>query len=202
MFFPLLCALRLKFARMKWRRLNKNNTTQMGNYFEAKQVKIGNFTYGTLNIYHLVHSRVEIGHLCSIADGVSFICAGHRADTFSTFPIKSLLFGNIEAYSKGDITVGSDVWLGFRCIILSGVTIGQGAIVAAGAIVTKDVPPYAIVAGAPAKIIRSRFPEQTIAKLLKIDFSRFSKKYMTANLSILYDTEIDRVAESLLDIKD
>ena len=74
--------------------------------------------------------------------------------------------------TNGDIVVGDDVWVGQRAIIMSGVNIGQGAVIGAGAIVTKNVPPYAIVGGIPAKVIRYRFSEELIQELLKIDYSK------------------------------
>lgn len=83
----------------------------------------------------------------------------------STYPFKRKLFhGGEEAVSKGDIIVGDDVWVGYGATILSGVHIGQGAVIAAGAVVNKDVPPYAIVGGIPAKVIKYRFSESVCKK--------------------------------------
>lgn len=90
-----------------------------------------------------------------------------------------------DGYTKGPIILEDDVWIATNALILSGVTIGQGAIVAAGAVVVKDVPPYAVVGGNPAKIIKYRFPEEIIKKLLKLDFSLLTSEYVKGNISIL-----------------
>ena len=79
-----------------------------------------------------------------------------------------LFYDDLMSISKGPIIVGNDVWIGFRSIILSGVTIGDGAVIYAGSVVTKDIPPYAIVAGVPAKIIRYRFDAKTIERLARV----------------------------------
>ena len=96
-----------------------------------------------------------------------------------------------EATSKGDIIVDDDVWIGQRALIMSGVHIGQGAIIASGAVVTKDVPPYAIVGGVPARIIRFRFSEKIIKELLKIDYSMLSYEMIREHVDDLYLTLSD-----------
>ena len=105
-----------------------------------------------------------------IREDVVFILGGeHRADWITTYPFNALFSegAHITGHpsSKGDIVIGNDVWIGYQSCILSGVTIGNGAIIGAKSVVTKDVPPYAIVAGNPAKFIRYRFPQETIDKL-------------------------------------
>ena len=91
-----------------------------------------------------------------------------------------------EAVGKGGIIIGDDVWIGYRATILDGVTIGQGAVVAAGAVVTKNVPPYAVVAGIPARVVRKRFDEETIRSLLDFDLSKIDKKFVERHLEALY----------------
>ena len=91
-----------------------------------------------------------------------------------------------EGVSKGNIIVDDDVWIGFRSTILSGVHIGQGAIVAAGSVVTKDVPPYAIVGGVPAKVIKYRFSPEMIEELLKVDYSKLTKEMIEEHIEDLY----------------
>ena len=109
----------------------------------------------------------------------------------STYPFKKLmLHGEQEAISKGDIIIEDDVWIGYGAIILSGVHIGQGAAIAAGAVVSKDVPAYAIVGGVPAKIIKYRFSESVRRQLEKIDFSKIENKFVEEHISQLYE-EID-----------
>ena len=118
--------------------------------------------------------NLTIGRYCSIADKVEILLGGdHRLDWVSTYPFAAMqgLFPASKAptnfhASRGDVTIGHDVWLGSGCMILSGVTVGHGAVVAARAVVTRDVPPYAVVAGNPARIVRHRFDEATVAALL------------------------------------
>lgn len=116
---------------------------------------------------------MEIGAFCSIAQEVRFICQGdHPTETAATFGLEERIFKTKTKTdflrTRGPIVLGNDVWVGVRAIILSGVTIGDGAVVAAGSVVTKDVPPYAIVGGNPARIIKFRFSEDTITAMRKI----------------------------------
>ena len=136
--------------------------------------------------YPINHDRLIIGKFCSIACGVKFLfnCANHTLKSLSTytFPLfyedwdleKSdvatawdnkgdIVIGNWD--NKGDIVIGNDVWIGYEAVIMAGVHIGNGAIIAARAVVTKDVPPYTIVGGVPARLIRKRFDEKVIRKL-------------------------------------
>lgn len=131
------------------------------------QYKIGNNCYG-LPVIKQSHkdATLVIGSYCSFASNVQiFLGGGHRTDWVTTYPFPAfhLSAKHIQNYStsKGNVGIGNDVWLCANCVILSGVTIGDGAVIANGAIVTKDVPPYAIVGGNPAKLIRWRFDEPT-----------------------------------------
>jgi tetrahydrodipicolinate N-succinyltransferase len=109
--------------------------------------------------------------------------------TVPKFPVKVKFLGHAkEAQTKGAITVGDDVWLGHNAMVMSGVNIAQGAVVAAGALVTRDVPPYAIVAGNPARIIKYRFSEKVIQELLRINYSHVSPKEMAELGLNLYKT--------------
>ena len=118
---------------------------------------------------------IEIGKKCSIAKNCTFTLSNHLVDTFSSCvcPDRNLFShkqGNHSSYSKGDIIIKNDVWIGAHCIILDGLTIGNGAVIAAGSVVTKDVPAYAIVGGNPAKIIRYRFSREIIDEIEKTAF--------------------------------
>jgi len=178
-------------TKRKWRNKNKHNFTHMSNNFEIDSVEIGRNTYG--NIYVLKHNdkmKLFIGNYCSIAPNVCFILESeHNIHNLSTYPFRSKILGlGKEAGSNGDILIGDDVWIGYGSVILSGCKIGQGAIVAAGSIVTKDVPPYAIVGGNPAKIIRYRFSTEVISRLMDFDFSTIDKDFVERNEKKLYST--------------
>lgn len=117
-------------------------------------------------------ATITIGNYCSLANGVALINANHRADLVSTYPIYAKIWRDGKRQDQGrdvaDISIGHDVWLGTNAVVLKGVTIGHGAIVGAGAVVTKSVPPYGIVAGNPARLIKYRFSDEEIGALLKI----------------------------------
>ena len=125
--------------------------------------------------YPINHERLVIGKFCSIACGVKFLfnSANHTLKSLSsyTFPLFYEDWGleksNVATAwdNKGDIVIGNDVWIGYEAVIMAGVHIGNGAIIAARAVVTKDVPAYTIVGGVPARPIRKRFDEDTIHKL-------------------------------------
>lgn len=170
--------IRSRLAPGRWRRRNRQNHTRMGNFFVADRVSVGKGTYGTLTVHNNnPKARLVIGNYCSIADEVSFLVANeHNGKAVSTYPFPFFLDRYCEMGFRGDIVVGDDVWIGYRATILSGVTIGQGAMIAAGAVVTRDVPPYAVVGGVPAKVIRYRFTEPVIGELLRLDYGALEEK--------------------------
>lgn len=186
----------------KWRKHNSHNQTTSQNIFDISLVKVGKNTYGGIKLitYNNVH-KLNIGNYCSIGPNVTFILdAEHRTDTITTYPLKVRLFNyDKEAFGKGDITIKDDVWIGYNSIILSGVTINQGAIVAAGSVVTKDIPAYAIVGGNPAKIIKYRFSDEIIKKLLSIDFENVDNKINCSNLDMIYDKVTVENIDALLE---
>lgn len=153
--------------------------------------------------YPVNHDRLKIGKFCSIACGAKFIftSANHSLKSLSTYPFPiffeewDLDVANItDAWdNKGDIIIGNDVWIGYEAVILSGVTIGDGAIIGSRAVVTKDVPPYTIVGGAPAKPIRRRFDDKTITKLLKLKWWDWSEERIKANIEIIQSGRIDEL---------
>jgi len=175
----------------RWRELNRNNLTEMVRPFNYKRVYVGKASFGGIDVLISNEGKEEllIGNYVSIAPDVLFILASeHPYQGFSTYPYKvNKPEYEYEAVSKGNITVHDDVWIGARSIILSGVTIGQGAIIAAGSVVTKDVPPYAIVGGNPAKIVKYRFEQEIIDKLLKYDFGNLTENKIKENEKILYE---------------
>lgn len=126
-------------------------------------------------LYPGAPERLVIGKFAQVAHGVRFITssANHSMRGYSTYPFSVFNPATMGAYTEevagyGDTVVGNDVWLGFEATVLPGVTIGDGAIIGAKSVVTRDVPPYAIVGGNPARIIRMRFDEKTVARLLDI----------------------------------
>ncbi len=188
----------------EWRKRNRHNFTKSVNHFKIDAVIVGRGTYGNLNVVSRDYQDVKlvIGNYCSIADGVKFLLSGnHQYDIFSTYPYELLVLCNPKAgiaAAKGDIQIGDDVWIGANAIICSGVNIGQGAIIAAGAVVTKDVEPYAIVGGNPAKLIKYRFNENVRKKLVSIDVEGvFEKAKKTGEFQFLHtvlkDENIDDI---------
>lgn len=146
--------------------------------------------------YPINGDKLIIGKFCSIACGAKFLLtsANHKMSSLSTYPFPifyeewGLDVKDIRNAwdNKGDIVIGNDVWIGYEAVIMSGVTIGDGAIIGTRAVVTKDVPPYTIVGGVPAKPIRKRFDDATIERLVKLRW---------------WDWEHDKIAQSIAAIQ-
>ncbi|TXM68926.1 CatB-related O-acetyltransferase [Methylobacterium sp. WL120] len=156
---------------------NPNNETRihLEKLVRAYGFSIGAYSYGRPKVRFAESGRrLTIGRYCSIADKVEILLGGdHRLDWASTYPFAAMrgLWPEADApadyhASRGDVSIGHDVWLGSGCMILSGVTVGHGAVVAARAVVAHDVPPYAVVAGNPARVVRTRFDEAMVADLV------------------------------------
>lgn len=189
--------VRDRINRYKWKIKNKNNHTNILNSFDTTLVEVKNYTYGQLRVLACnKRNKLYIGGFCSIAENVTFVLsADHNLKCFSSYPFKVMIMKEEnEAISKGDIIVDDDVWIGYGATILSGVHVGQGAVIAAGAVVTKDVPPYAVVGGVPAKVIKYRFSEDLIKELLKVDFGKLTDDMIREHIDDLYTelTDIKR----------
>lgn len=144
-------------------------------YLPPDVATVGRHTYGLSKqkvLFATVDAPLVIGAFCSIAGGVKLLCNGqHDSDCATTYPIHGHLLDRRPLPAPGKrlgITIGNDVWIGFDAVVLPGIKIGDGAVIGANAVVTKDVPPYAIVGGVPAKLIRYRFSSETIAKMLDL----------------------------------
>lgn len=150
--------------------------------------------------YPINHDKLKIGKFCSIACGAKFLfnSANHTVKSLSTYPFPiffeewGLDVKDITSAwdNKGDIVIGNDVWIGYEAVIMSGVTIGDGAIIGTRAVVTKDAPPYTIVGGVPAKQIRKRFPEKTISELLKLKWWDWTFKKISQNMEFIKNGDL------------
>ena len=174
----IVSSIKLLIKQLIWRSRNHHNFTVVGNSgFPLQKVSVGRGSYGTLNVigFGAESEKLVIGHYCSIADDVSILLGGeHRTDSVSTYPFSSMYGREITAISRGPVVIEDDVWIGYGATVLSGVHIGQGAVIGACALVTSDVPPYAIVGGTPAKLIRWRFDETERRLASKIDYSKLN----------------------------
>jgi acetyltransferase-like isoleucine patch superfamily enzyme len=167
---------------------------------------IGRFTYadGAPEVHGSASGTsgpaLTIGAYCSLARNVViFVGAEHRTDWVTTYPM-SMAFQNVvpaagQATSKGPVVIGNDVWLGYGSTVMSGVTIGDGAVVGARAVVTKDVPPYAIVAGNPARVIRFRFSEEIVKRLLSIRWWDWPAELVRKAAPLLQSPDLSRFFE-------
>lgn len=194
--------LNLILFRRKWRKINKHNFTSVRRVFDTRKVICGIGTYGSLNIYDYGDKNecIQIGNYVSISADVKFVLGGnHHTERISSYPIEvfALHIGD-NSISKGPIIIGDDVWIGMNAIIMSGVNIGQGAAIGAGAIVTKDVPPYAVVVGAPAKVVKYRFSENIINLLMDIDYSKMSMEDFVRYRDIMIDETTEENIKKLL----
>lgn len=200
-------------------RSRDNRTVYLKNVIRGENIEVGDYTIyndfahdpqefernNVLYHYPVNGDKLKIGKFCSIACGAKFLftSANHAMRPLSTytFPIFFEEWGldvsEIRSAwdNKGDIVVGNDVWIGYEAVILSGVTIGDGAIVWARAVATRDVPPYTIVGGVPAKSIRKRFDDETIEKLLRLRWWDWDERAISRGLSAIRNGDIAALCE-------
>lgn len=187
------------------------------NFITNPHIIVGDYTYyddlagpedfekkNVLYHYPFMEDKLIIGKFCALATDVKFIMNGanHKISGLSTYPFS--IFGNGwekvmpkpgELPYKGDTVVGNDVWIGYDTTIMPGIHIGDGAIIASKSVVVKDVPPYTIVGGNPAQVIKSRFDEPTIKKLLEIKWWNWDIKKITDNLEVITGGDIEKLQE-------
>ncbi|WP_112664338.1 CatB-related O-acetyltransferase [Microvirga flavescens] len=194
--------MRLKHRLKNWRNPHNQTRLHLSRLVEKYGYEIGAFSYGRPKVrFPEAGKKLTIGRFCSFADKVEILLGGnHRVDWVTTYPFSALreLWPSApESHdyhtSRGDVTIGHDVWLGSGAMILSGVTIGHGAVVAAHAVVTRDVPPYAIVGGNPARIIRYRFDETTIAALLETAWWDLPQEQVAGLIPLLQSGRVEEL---------
>ncbi len=174
-------------------------------------VDIGEFTYyddaagpdafGANILYHFEFTgdRLRIGRYCALASGVKFVMNGanHRTAGLSTFPFpifapwRGRWDGELDFPVRGDTVVGNDVWIGYDALVMPGVTIGDGAIVATRSVVTSNVPPYAVVGGNPARVIRQRFDPTTVGRLLQIAWWTWTPELVGEAIPLISQADVD-----------
>ncbi|AZQ65567.1 CatB-related O-acetyltransferase [Flammeovirga pectinis] len=196
--FPLAQYDRLCFLK----NIIKNPNIIVGDYTYYDDFEtVENFEKNVKYHFDFIDDKLIIGKFCMIASDVKFIMNGanHLTDAVSTYPFG--IFGNgwekaMEGKkypSKGNIEVGNDVWIGYNATIMAGVKVGDGAIIATNSTVVKNVPPYAVVGGNPAKIIKMRFPDNHILKLLHLKWWNWDIDKITENLDLLTSQKIDEL---------
>ncbi|OMP30055.1 CatB-related O-acetyltransferase [Mangrovimonas sp. DI 80] len=196
--FPLENYDRLCFLK----NIIKNPNIIVGDYTYYDDFEnVDNFERNVKYLFDFTGDKLIIGKFCMIASGVSFIMNGanHLTNSISSYPFA--IFGNgwekaMEGKTypyKGDVIIGNDVWIGHNATIMAGVTIGDGAIIGTNSTVVKDVAPYSIVGGNPAKEIRKRFDENTIKKLLELQWWHWDIEKITQNIQKLTSNSIDEL---------
>lgn len=180
---------------------------------DAPNIEIGDFTYYdspngpdkfaercVLHHFEFIGDRLIIGKFCAIAEGARFIMNGanHMLSGFSTYPFNIFGHGWEEGFDmaalqrefRGDTVIGNDVWIGMDAVIMPGVRIGDGAIIGAKAVVTHDVPPFAVVAGNPARVVKMRFDARTVRRLVEIAWWNWPVDKITRNLAAIRGSDL------------
>ena len=198
-------------------RTGDKQTVYLKYVITSPNIQIGEFTFyndfvndptefernNVLYHYPVNNDRLIIGKFCSIACGAKFLfnSANHSMKSLSTYPFPIFFdewgLDKMQVASawdkKGDIVIGNDVWIGYEAVILAGVTIGDGAIIGARAVVTKDVPPYTVVGGVPARQIKKRFSEQTINELLELKWWDWDEDRIARNISAIQSGDLSKL---------
>ena len=198
-------------------RIGDKETIYLKNVIKNPNIEVGDYTMyndfandptlfeknNVLYHYPINHDKLIIGKFCSIACGTKFLfnCANHTLSSLSTYPFP-LFFEewNLDKKNvthswdnKGDIIIGNDVWIGYEAVVMAGVTIGDGAIIGSRAVVTKDVPPYTIAGGVPAKPIRKRYSGETAATLLELKWWDWPEERITKNIHAIQTGQLNEL---------
>jgi acetyltransferase-like isoleucine patch superfamily enzyme len=184
-----------RFYLTNWRLIARR---LLGQRFE---VSVGSHTYGVPTIrWWGEAAKLRIGKFCSIARDVTIYLGGnHRTDWITTYtftamrPWRRHTHGGAHPATRGDVVIGNDVWLGENCTIFSGVTIGDGAVIAGRAVVSRDVPAYTIAAGNPARVVRYRFTPEQIEHLLRVRWWDWDDAEIRRKLQVLLTPEIEQL---------
>lgn len=188
-------------------------TCYLKNIITNPQIIVGDYTYyddpediynfekNVLYLFDFMNDQLIIGKFCQIATGVRFIMNGsnHAMNGVSTYPFKvfgkSWSHGAMDVISKGNTVIGNDVWIGNNVTIMQGITVGDGAIIGTNSLVTKDVEPYAIVGGNPAKLIRKRFDDKTIEFLVQLAWWNWPVEKITKHLDAITTGNLESLAK-------
>ncbi|QJD97408.1 CatB-related O-acetyltransferase [Mucilaginibacter robiniae] len=202
---------------------NYNKLVFLKNIITRPHIEVGDYTYyddlddpynferNVLYHFDFIGDKLIIGKFCAIASGVKFIMNGanHELAPISTYPFA--IFGKgwekitegvdlTEKYpNKGNTVVGNDVWIGHSATLMPGIKIGNGAIIAAQSVVTNNVPDYAIVGGNPARVIRKRFDDYTIERLLRIAWWNWNVAQITEHLMLINATDVEKLEAVAVD---
>jgi virginiamycin A acetyltransferase len=185
------------------------------NFVKAPNIIVGDYSYYDDPVdpegfernvlYNYGSDRLVIGKFCAIATNVKFIMNGanHKLDGISTYPFP--IFGQgweaamdklMELPSRGDTIIGNDVWIGYEALIMPGVKIGDGAVIAAKSVVVSDIPPYVVAGGNPARQIKQRFSDSEVAQLLSIQWWDWEIDKITRNIDIIMGSDVRALCEA------
>jgi len=185
------------------------------NFVKAPNIIVGDYSYYDDPVdpegfernvlYNYGSDRLVIGKFCAIATNVKFIMNGanHKLDGISTYPFP--IFGQgweaamdklMELPSRGDTIIGNDVWIGYEALIMPGVKIGDGAVIAARSVVVSDIPPYVVAGGNPARPIKQRFSDSEVAQLLSIQWWDWDIDKITRNIDIIMGSDVGALCEA------